>query len=488
MPLSLGIGLSPTRQFGLDPYALLPRTGLISEYKFLEGTGTTANDSVGTNHITGITNGSWVSSGLNLASGLAATPSITGARTVVTVCAVGRGETTAFVLSGGPGGSEGQGVQANAITATWDNKVGRARGVAPVWARDTGALANGLNRGGFKCLFTRYSSAATTKLGFGARHTAGTNACASLRLVYALVYSTVLTSDEETLVYNAMRSVCKSRGVYIDYRDCPSIVDFMLIMGESNPDGRALKASLSAGDQARSTSKTKILASNTVTMPSALYPPATLALGTNQQQTSPSTQFGPEIGIAWAREADSTLGDLWIGKSAEGSSYAAPSSLTGSSTTSWNAVETNAGNANIYNALHNWHDCEDYMLLNGIGPRFKAVLYDLGLNDATSTTYASSASVYKGYMDGIIGMISTYMLGTPQIFVVRTHDSDPGSNPTALATIRTAQADFVAADTTYRQLYDADNLALKADSVHYDHNGMTTLGQAFHGLITWGGS
>ena len=66
-----------------------------------------------------------------------------------------------------------------------------------------------------------------------------------------------------------------------------------------------------------------------------------LGLGTNQQTAAPTTDFGPEMAMAWPREGQGGL-SLYIPKYAQGSTYLASSSTGISGTLTWNSGE-NAG-------------------------------------------------------------------------------------------------------------------------------------------------
>jgi len=68
---------------------------------------------------------------------------------------------------------------------------------------------------------------------------------------------------------------------------------------------------------------------------------------------------------------------------------------------------------------------------------------------------------------------------TVNLVCFRPHGSDPASNATALANIRTAYADFDTANANVTVI-DTDALGLLGDSVHYNAAANKTMGATLH--------
>lgn len=464
----------------------LPQTGLISEWRFAEGSGTTVADSVGANPIN-LTlptnpNTTWTSRGITSALGLVQTPSIANSRTVCMLYRVGRDEAAGFMYSGGT--ASGAGMIADSVSQTYGFNIGCGGGVSPLIFRAlNGTGAYRINRGGWMLAFIDFGSALTSAHGFGGRHSTTTSRCTDFEIAWAAVYSGALTSQNRADIYDHVRGTfAKPRSIYIDWRDCPTDADTIMLIGESNSDGRALISELSAPDQARTITKTRI---GIKTLGSRVYPPAVMVVGVNQTTSVPSGQFGPETPIAWARQDAATTRQLWIAKSAVGSSFLAASGL-GSSTPNFSWNETEVETSGLFNQgnLYNWWDVEQYMLMQGVGPKLIGVLYDLGLNDATATTQTVSAVAYQAEMQAFYDALKIQVAQTAlPIVVARTHNHDPASNATALGHVRTAQAAFQAANSTVCTLIDTDAYTRNADNVHYNAAGIKVLGAAYYAAL-----
>lgn len=488
----LGIGINlcqPTlgATASSDPWDYVPQTGLLAQYKFDEGSGTTAADSSGNGKNINLAapttpNYTWVTTGLKLALGLVQTPSLTSCRTVVMLYRVGRGETSNFLLSGGSSSGDGWlGDSSGSGKSTW---VGSARGVAPALQSTAFDNIKHLNRGWWQLGVFEYAAGNTSIFGLGGRHSTTNFRCPDFEIATAWFYNLQLSAGDRNNLYTAARLIAKQRGIYIDWRDCPTSSDVALIMGESNPDGRALISQLSAGDQARDVSKTYICAHNGTT---SKYPPAALALGTNQQATSPATQFGPEIGLAWARQTSGLTRDLWVAKCGKGSTYLAPTSLGVAATSCWNVdALSNAGVLCFPTLLTLW-DLEHYMLSQGIGPHLRYGMFWIGLNDQVNTSYVPSAATYQTWLQNVADFYETYT-GGPGIkwHIPLVHDKDPTLNATAHSYALAAQIAFVAANPGFMSR-DVSGYTM-SDSVHLNGlatTGMPKFGQDAHSDIPW---
>ena len=471
--------------------------GLLAEWRFAEGSGAAVADSVNGSYPINLDlpttpNYTWNSKGVSLAAGLVQTPTVTGVRTIAILYKVARNEASGFLISGGSGGS-GAGWLANSIMPAASSEaahIGFGGGVRPIRSTNdagpaTGVSAHVLTRGGWVLAFRQLNAAVTQPFGFGGRHSTTTSRCATFDIAWAGMWDDALTSDERTQVYNAVRArYGKPRGIYLDYQDAPTTADIVLLAGQSNARGNSLISELSAPDQAQVYDQVYIEPCSQGTRSTA--PAALLVLGTNQTLITPASLFGPEIGTALRREADGGK-NLYIVKTAEGSTYLAPSSVGAPVTAalSWSPTEA-ASNSLIHNALtRDLADIEQDLLNNGIGPRLRAVFWMQGEQDATTTLAAPDSATHQAYLQALYNCITGFSgYATVAMIVGRIRDQDPSFNATALAAVRAGQAAFVAANSGCT-LIDTDSFPLQADNVHYTGAGMKSLGTAFYNAVTW---
>lgn len=485
--LNLGIGFIRSGSSAIPP--VLPTSGLLSEWRFAEGSGTTVNDEIGSNDINlslpTTPNYTWVPTGVDLAAGLVQTPSLTNVKTVCMLYKTTRGATAGFLLSGGPSGS-GYGFLEEGAPVGDVQHVAFGAGIRPLRKRtSTGASAYALNRGGWVLLIQEYATTFTSALGLGGRHSTTTSRCANFSLAWAAVYNTTLDATGRANVLAYAANLVKSRGVYLRTQDAPTQADGVLLWGQSNADGRALISGLSAPDQARTYTKTYIEAANSATR--GTPPIALLSLGTNQIITSPATQFGPEIGLAMDYEDAGHTRDLYICKTAAGNTFIAPSSVGApvTATNTWHPSSDQNSVMFAHALCRDWYDVEQQALLSGIGVNLKALLWMQGEQDATSTVAAPDSATHQGYLQDLLNETRTYTARTDLPMIVgRIRDVDPAMNATAKAAVRAGQAAFVTANPGC-VLIDTDSYALNADNVHYNAAGMKSLGQAFHTAVAW---
>jgi hypothetical protein len=193
-----------------------------------------------------------------------------------------------------------------------------------------------------------------------------------------------------------------------------------------------------------------------------------------------------EYGIAEAREAALLAGTktrpVRIIKVAKGSTFFAPSStgFSGGAAFSWNASE-NVGNGLLTQSITQIQQSLGDMIAQGIG--FKSIKLDLlmGLNDATSTTYAPDATTYQGYAQAAYNMIASVLPGQTiggTVFLPHTHD--PSGNATAQGFVRTGLSGFASANGL--ATVDTDTgFGLEPDSVHYNAESNRSMGVSAHG-------
>lgn len=443
-----------------------PESGvLLAEWWFNEGAGTTITDHVGSSDITGVTNGSWISQGLRLTNGLALSPSIAGAQTLVLLCKPPRDGTSdeyhSEFRSAIWNGSR------MSTTATWHS--GSIRGVVPCYADASGTSVYRVSRGNWVLIFCEAGSAAASTVSLGSRFD-GLKPTSQIDLAWAAVFSATLTSAERTEVYDMARELLKSRSAYLDWRDCPTTTHVLGLWGQSNAEGRATIANLSSTDQAR-TLPEGVLINRRDT-----YATEDLELGVNQTTTNVATQFGPEMPIAWLAEDNGQ--SLAIAKYAVGSTI-----LDDTAGTDWSIDETST--TNLFNkAMWGLWQLEADLINAGVGPDLKGVCWAQGEQDGTNTTYGAA------YEDNLNAFIAKYreQVGdtTADFIIARTRDQFPTANSTAIADVRAAQAAVAAADADVA-MFDTDYMPRAVDEVHYDVVGQMQLGRMFYRSV-YGGS
>lgn len=461
--------------------------GLISQWLFAEGSGTTVDDAQGSNNINLDTpttpNYTWNSRGIALANGLIQTPSITNARTVAFLYKTKRASTGGFLLSGGS--TSGAGVlQENVSPLTYTHHVGSGGDVHPLKFRTGyGQVAYELNRGGYVLVFTEFNQAYSTILGFGGRHSTTTSRSDEFEIVAAAVWNDQLSSSERTQAYDYFSYIAKQRGVCLKYTDCSVQYPAVILIGESNADGRSKIVNLSTEDQNQVFTKPYIWSSNATAGMSAN---ALFDLGVNQQQTAPLTDFGPELGFAQAiEESGETAYIIKIGK---GSTFLAPTDANGLNqplgSTSWNS-QTDAAGGLLWKALQVIQDAQQEARLNDIGLELRGIQFLIGLNDSADVDYTGgSATTYQGYLQDMHDTLETYTgFSSLKMHIPRTHNSHVGSDATALGYIRQGEADFVSANGLSAELMDTDNSGLNADLLHYSAAGSLEIGQAGYEFI-----
>jgi hypothetical protein len=459
-----------------------PTANALALWLFAEGTGATVSDEIGSADINLALptdpNYTWTAQGISLANGLIQTPSITGAREIVILYRTGFDQTPGFLISGGSG--SGTGITQNAVIPAETNRyAGSGYGWRSVAARaDNGTGANELNRGGWGLLSRTMTSAFNTPFGLGGRHTATTSRCANFEIAMAAVFSAPTTEEQREALLTWARWFGAQRGIYFHKDDAPIKRRVAVVIGESNADGRAKIVDLTAGQQATNyAGRVEIIATNGTTHQTAF---ATLALGTNQQTTAPTTDFGPEIGAALAAHPSGL--PLRIIKAGRGGTYmtgTAVSTPTGAAPagTSWTPGELPT-NAIFFDTMLRrvvWRGLQ-LSLNEGIG--WAGIKWGLwiGLNDAANTTFTVSAADYQARLQAFWDAIKARLPGTGhELVLFRAHASDPGSNATALGHVRTASDAFAAANPDV-SIVDTDALGRQGDNVHYNAAANITMG------------
>ena len=473
-----------------------PTSKLAAAYFFDEGTDTEVPDALGIYPIDltlpTTPNVTRTGYGLKTELGLIQTPVIPNVRGQLVLYRTNKDGSTGFLLSGGVNSGDGT-LQENDDVAGVDQTKMLGFGIDPFQPparRDdnSGARCWALNRGGWAGYYRQTSSAYTSAFGLGGRHSTTTSRCAEFEANCAFFFNDALTDDEVNAVYRFLRHRAKQFGIYLHREDAPETADLYMIFGESNADGKSTLSNLSAADQAADMRHTVIAASVADAGMTSLDK---FEIGFNQQASDPANDFGPEFGVAAQRRSDfsisalgvRTTGRAMIAKIGKGSTYIAPSAngIPVGSSVSWNASEVETSGL-FYLALRQLHFTLQQALEQGIGFRDTVrVGMWIGLNDAVSTSYVVNATAYQGYLQDWLDTLESYLPGlTLEVVIFRPHTSDPASNPTAIADVRTAIDAFAAANANVTSV-DTDAYGLEADNVHYDAAASKAMGITLHG-------
>lgn len=431
--------------------------------------------------------------GLKTELGLIQTPVLPNVRGQLVLYRTNKDGATGFIVSGGSSGSGDGTLQQNDDATSVDQTKMLGFGLDPFQPparrdNNSGSGCWALNRGGWAGYYRQMSSAVSGAFGLGGRHSTTTSRCAEFEANCAFFFNDTLTDDDITAVYRFLRDRAKQFGIYLHREDAPETADLYMIFGESNADGRSTLSNLSAADQAADMRHSVIAASNAGTGMTSLDK---FELGFNQQASDPANDFGPEFGVAAQRRADflfsasatRTTGQALIAKVGKGGTYIAPSAngIPSGASLTWNASELESSGL-FYLAFRQLHFTLQQALEQGIGFRDTVrVGMWIGLNDAVSTSYVVNAATYQSYLQDWLDTLESYLPGlTLEVVIFRPHTSDPASNPTAIADVRTAIDAFAAANANVTSV-DTDAYGLEADNVHYDAAASKAMGITLHG-------
>lgn len=466
-----------------------PTAKLVSAYFFDEADETSVRDVWRGRHIdltTPTTPGVTLTGrSVKLASGLIETPTLYGVQSQTILYRCNRGGTTGFLISGGGGSGTGVLQQSYSVTeGVW--LAGAGLGWFAPQGNSGGGAAYALNRGGWMALHREDTTTRNSIYGLGGRHSTTTSRCAEFEIGCAFFWSSTLTSDERDAVLLYIRQRAARRSIWIHRADAPETADLYALFGESNADGRALIANLSATDQAADYRHTLISALETTTSKAAWDK---LELGYNQKYSgsgfSIATYIGPEIGIATQRRAGYLASNrrAAILKNAKGGTRIAPTSTGITAANSWNASEAADSGSIFWKVLYMLQEQLQDLLAKGIGfGDTVRVGMLIGLNDATSTTYTTDAATYQGYLQDWLDTLQYYLPGLTLIVTIfRPHLSDPASDPTAIGHVRTAVDAFATANANVTSV-DTDAYGkIVGDEAHYDAAACKTIGVSIHG-------
>jgi len=484
--LGLDVSVTGLVAMGRSGPIALPDVGLLADWRFEEGSGSTVADQTGS-HAIDLTaaaspNTAWQAYGLSADNGAVQTPVITGVRTVAMLYRANAG-TGGFHHSGPVATNKGiLGSAANgaSLQLTDTIHIAKGAGIARAYRRDdTGSGAFTLNTGGWQVVFREMASSASGYLTFGGRGRTTTNRNTAFDLGWAGVYDRALDDTDRARIFAFCRSLLRARGGgnYVAFADCPIQADALILWGQSNADGRALIADLSASDQARTYSEAYILQNEFLNATTAF---ATLDLGTNHCDGG-SGYFGAEVIWANLRQDTPTGRDLYIEKTARGSSFLAPSSDANVATgASWSEgeLETNAGWWR--SALHNHYLAIADALEAGVGLNWRGVVWWQGEQDAMFT---STADVHQAELTAMVASFDAHTgLDSVPWVIVQTKETPP-TNASAETTVRTAQSTVVNALGARATLIDASGYGVGGDGLHLNATGMQGLAASVYATL-----
>ena len=403
--------------------------GMLAEYRFDEGSGTTVNDIRNGNDIifdaAALASPArdapvWTRRGLTFSDTYIETPQLSGVRTIAILYKAPYQDPSGGFILGGFLNSSGSAISPGSAYNVQNGYVhhyANGQGVSPTLARPTtGQSFLRSNRGGWGLWFVEMATGGNSTFSLGGRSGFTTSRQDNCEIAWLGVWNDQLTDAERQTVYEGVRQVAAERDLYLDWRDPSQTVDCVILAGQSNAMGRSLISNLSAADQAVEFRNTFIQQGLAAVAASTYASPELLSLGVNQQWDDPANDFGPEFGIGLRREeADTTrVRPLYIAKSAVGSSAL---NIAGTPY-NWSAAKDPVASLS-HNCLANWWAMEQRLLGQGLGPRLRAVYWMQGENDATDQTFANE---YEQELLDWVDYMQTYTgYGTDLQFVVGAH-------------------------------------------------------------------
>lgn len=450
-----------------------PQDGLVADWRFAEGSGTTVADETGTYPIdltaaVAPTNVTWEAHGVSCDAGAIKTPVVTNMRTVVQLYRVPKDELAKFTHSGPQNIGLGPYDQYlfNDTTYTTGAWVGQGYGVH---AMKFDPAANGRCPehlvGGWRMFIREFPAAYTGFITFNSNGGSTAGRYTEYDLAWAAMYDRVLTDEDRATLFSFARGLSVERGVYICPEDCPTQADLVLVWGGGNADGTALIADMALSDQSRTYAKTKI-AMNTI---SATSNKAfnTLALGSNHR-SSGTTQMGVEIYLANAREDTAGARDLYIMKMAQLNTWVVPSSDPAiAQNFSWSPEEYVTWNGFWARLVTPYQYLMSAALGAGIGLNLRGFIADIGDKEIASAgpaaDFEQSFSDFMAALDAWIGD-ATYKVVIPRVAYAT------GAPPAYYSTVRTAQANVAAALGSRATLVDTD--AMEHDYAYFTETGI----------------
>lgn len=438
----------------------------------------------------------WTPRGLKGNNAYVQTPTITNARTIAVLYRCAHND-AGFIVSGGAG--SGNGFYIGGSSTNYNYWIGGGWDVHPMSMRSDGTQTIECNRGGWLLAFVEFDAAHANPIGLGGRYGSSSYALSEFEAMSGWVWNRTLTSSDRTAVYAMAREIARSRGVVLNWQDSSDVVDIIASIGESTAAGRSPIADNSSPDPTsvpppRPYQQCSIIVGNQAFSSNTFARRQPFLFGVNhtinQGYQSPTTNFGPEFGIATSAEAaqNSRTRHIVIAKHGVGSTFMAASGTTGSAGTvavsnTWNPSES-THNGCYHSFLQMLYDCDQGLRMEGKGPNLAGILLLIGLNDASDTAYSGTSTNYQTLLAALdtalqtdTGLTGTNAWGPLFLWAVaQAHSPCTGANSTALTAVRTGISNWVTALGSRGTLIATDALALIADGVHFDASGSKSIG------------
>ena len=322
----------------------------------------------------------------------------------------------------------------------------------------------------------------------GGRATVTSSRVTKIEVGMAFLWNAALTTAEKADLALFLRREALRKNITVHFDDCHDERDMFIGIGSSMCEGVDTVANLSATNAAGAAAAGPVVlvhadeagAKNDFdlvlfTLYGAHGEGSTDTLAT--AKTSPLAGLVAQRGL-WSHQLGPAVA-LNLGK---GSSDVMPSSTGASAAFSWAPGEARATDALYHTAIRAIQTALTRMVAKGIKPsKTLYMFWAYGLNAAVNTSYASSSSVYQGYLQALYDQLVSDLdyFDDLKVVMMRSHEDDAASNATALANVRAGTDAFIAANANVT-LLDNDSNAY-VDGVHNTADVMMSQGIAWHG-------
>lgn len=184
----------------------------------------------------------------------------------------------------------------------------------------------------------------------------------------------------------------------------------------------------------------------------------------NNQFDDPTTDYGIE---PFFSNFFSSRRDIYLMKCTKGATYLA----NNGGTNTW----ANGVSGGMFSTFKNTVKVRSETFMSGRGKLYSypVVIWIQGEADSLNQTYANA---YESNLNQFITDVNTELGANPTWLIVQLSANTTDPNLVYKNTIRTAQANVVAADTAKRKLITTDDLTFQGDGVHINAAGMKVLG------------
>jgi len=301
----------------------------------------------------------------------------------------------------------------------------------------SGQFARKLGRGGPMMIFYEAAAQFTQKFAVGGLVdvTDPVGRVVRMKIAYLDLYTGQLDATDKTFIRRGLRRTMALRGIFFDYRDCPTQVVCRLLNGQSNGNGDAFIAEMAAGDQLRTWTPycdimTGIADSNGTPLWS-FATPSQFRLGFNHRLVL-TDRMGPEVGMVFAHEEAANVRKLRL---AINKFCVSSTALEGH----WKW--TNSPASGLYwLGMSNWWAMEQHYLARGIGPKLIGQDWNQWQNDAITSGFAAAYEANIGANWTKTKEQTGYSSGGLRMTIAQP--GDPDNNYPYFSTIDTAITNF----------------------------------------------